>query len=537
MERIIYLEPDEEITSVLDKLKNASEKSLIIVVPKGAPLIQSLVNLKLLSKRANELGKEIALVTSDKTGRNLASLVGFSVYSDIKDKSKIKPTTPAAPSFPDVVIKTYTPYTERVDEPKPSPKEEMPVRQPSIPKKPLRRPVVRFPALRFPSIPIAFWLSLLFGMALVFVIFYFLLSKAVVTLQLKTEDFAQETELTIKNGAQLDVNSRVIPGELKELEKEGSKKKLATGKKNIGGKASGIVVITNNFKNPDGSGTPFSLKAQTQIKDKKTGKIFLTNSYVTVPALTYSCDVAKGVCEPRPGTASVKVTASEPGESYNIGPSQFSIPGLETNAVFASSSESMVGGYDKFVSVVSDEDINKAKEEVAKELYEKAKEELKNKLAKGQKFLEGAVNQEIIDSSSSVKSGTQVSEFEMKVKVKISTLVVFEKDYKELLSKFLESTLPSDKTLVSTSSDTISLALISYDATTQSMRVKAKIKTKIAPKINENKLKEAIAKKPTSEAVEYLKSLHEIENAQIKLWPVWSKKMPAADKIKIKISL
>jgi len=106
MDRVIYLESDEEITSVLDKLKTVAEKSVILVVPKGSTLLQSLVNLKLLSKKAIELEKEIALITSDKTGRNLASLVGFSVYSDIKYKGKIKPKQPQISTTPGVVIKT-----------------------------------------------------------------------------------------------------------------------------------------------------------------------------------------------------------------------------------------------------------------------------------------------------------------------------------------------------------------------------------------------------------------------------------------------
>ena len=531
MDRVIYLEPGEEITSVLDKLKNAPEKSIILVIPKGSVILQSLVNLKLLSKRAAELEKEIALVTSDKTGRNLASLVGFSVYSDLKDKGKIKPKAPKIPTAPGVVIKTYAPSLERVEEPQPSRPPEKDSRPPIKPIKPSR------PVIQFPSIPFGFWLALFLGAGMVLAIFYFLLTKAEVLLQVKTEQFSQSTDITVEQRAnQVDIDNRIIPGEVKELEKEETKKREATGKKNIGGKASGTVVITNNFKNPDGSGSEFPLKANIEIKDKKTGKVFLTNSSVTVPPLTYSCDVTTGVCEPKPGTASVKVTAAEPGESYNIGPSQFSIPGLSTNSVFASSSENMTGGYDKFVSVVSEDDIKKASEEVAKELYNKGKEELKSKLGKGQKLLEGAVKQETLSATSNVSADTQVSEFEIRVRVKISTLVVSEKDYRTLLSQFLERALPSDKRLVSSPSDSVELSLISYDSGSQTMKVKATINTKVAPKINEDRLKEAIAQKSPAEATAYLKSLSEIQDARIKLWPAWAKRLPQADKIKIKLT-
>ncbi|MDZ7586533.1 MAG: hypothetical protein U0946_02155, partial [Patescibacteria group bacterium] len=83
MDEILYLEPDEEITSVIDKIKQSKSNRLSLVVPKEATLLQSVINLRLLSKEAINLGKEIALVTSDKIGRNLASRVGLTVYESL----------------------------------------------------------------------------------------------------------------------------------------------------------------------------------------------------------------------------------------------------------------------------------------------------------------------------------------------------------------------------------------------------------------------------------------------------------------------
>ena len=48
MDEIIYLELDEEIPSVIDKMKNLSGKSVALVIPKGASIIQSVINLKIL---------------------------------------------------------------------------------------------------------------------------------------------------------------------------------------------------------------------------------------------------------------------------------------------------------------------------------------------------------------------------------------------------------------------------------------------------------------------------------------------------------
>ena len=552
MDKVIYLDPDEEITSVLDKIKSAKESGLILVVPKGATLLQSLVNLKLLSKRALDLKKEIALVTSDKIGRNLASLVGFSVYSDIKDKAKIKPKEPHLGATPSVVIKTYVPTQDRLEEPPPSKKEdeiskpehslsaketiivEAPHSKEAKSSKPPSFP--KFPKPKLPSIPFGFWIGLLLGFIVVVGVVYFLWPKATANLELKTEDFNQSTDFTVDNKATTsDFAAKVIQGTLKELEKEGSKKFPATGKKNIGTKASGTISISNSMKNPDGSGAPLSLKANIEVKDKKSNKIYLTNSAVNIPALTYSCDPAVGTCSPKPGTATVKITAKEGGGSYNIGPSEFIFLGLGGAAVSATSSENIGGGSDNLVGVVSSSDIEKAKNETTTEVAGQAQDEMKKKLEKNQKLLDGAVKEEIISFSSSVEADKQANDFEMKVKVKISTLVVSEQEYLNLLTEILTKILPFDKRLVGSLAETTVLSLISYDNKSQIMKVKAETKAKVTFKINEDQLKKDLAKKSKEEATNYLKSLPEVQNATVTLWPSWFKNLPQAEKIKLKI--
>ncbi len=82
---MIYLESDEEITSVIDKISKATSVDVALVIPRGGNLAQSIVNLKLLKKRASDLGKDVSLVTADKISRNLASQVGISVYSRVDE--------------------------------------------------------------------------------------------------------------------------------------------------------------------------------------------------------------------------------------------------------------------------------------------------------------------------------------------------------------------------------------------------------------------------------------------------------------------
>lgn len=105
----IYLEPDEEITSVVDKLKALSDHKVAIVVPKNGTLFQSLINLKLLAKEAKNQGKEVVIVSTNRVGQRLAQQVGFTTYNTLgtiaSEPEPTKKVAPAAPSpSPETII-------------------------------------------------------------------------------------------------------------------------------------------------------------------------------------------------------------------------------------------------------------------------------------------------------------------------------------------------------------------------------------------------------------------------------------------------
>ena len=81
----LYVEPSDEITTVIERLKAAPDELVAIIAPKGATLLQSIVNLKLTRKAAMDADKTIVLVSTDKIGRNLALQLGIPVASTEKE--------------------------------------------------------------------------------------------------------------------------------------------------------------------------------------------------------------------------------------------------------------------------------------------------------------------------------------------------------------------------------------------------------------------------------------------------------------------
>lgn len=90
MEEILYLEADEEITSVVDKLKGLEADEIGLVIPKGSSIAQSLVSLRLLLKEAKRFSKRISIITSDEVGQNLAAQAGLQVFSDIRSRTPLQ---------------------------------------------------------------------------------------------------------------------------------------------------------------------------------------------------------------------------------------------------------------------------------------------------------------------------------------------------------------------------------------------------------------------------------------------------------------
>jgi len=88
MNKVFYLEADEEITKVIGRIRNCKEDGAVLVIPRGGTIGQSIINLKILRRNAFEHGKGIALVTNDSVTNNLSDQLGISVFSKVSEAEK-----------------------------------------------------------------------------------------------------------------------------------------------------------------------------------------------------------------------------------------------------------------------------------------------------------------------------------------------------------------------------------------------------------------------------------------------------------------
>lgn len=79
MHQTFYIDIDEEITSIVERIRKAQVSEIVMVVPKRALLIQSIVNLKILKKEADEMRLQLMMITQDKLGKVLIEKTGIFV--------------------------------------------------------------------------------------------------------------------------------------------------------------------------------------------------------------------------------------------------------------------------------------------------------------------------------------------------------------------------------------------------------------------------------------------------------------------------
>lgn len=92
----IYVDVDDEITGIIEKVSASNGKVVALVLPKRATVMQSVVNMKLLKLAAEKARRNLVLVTNEAGLLPIAGLVGVHVAAT----STSKPTIPPPPDIP-----------------------------------------------------------------------------------------------------------------------------------------------------------------------------------------------------------------------------------------------------------------------------------------------------------------------------------------------------------------------------------------------------------------------------------------------------
>jgi hypothetical protein len=450
----IYIDVEDDITAIIDKLQSAQTKIVAMVLPKRAQMLHSSVNMRLLKRAAETEGKRLVLITSEPTILALAGTVGAYTAKSLTSKPVIpkdasldaseSTMTISEDDLADAPLDSSKPIGElagaaavgagvavaasKAGEPETieldnaaSSEGEAAKKKPKEPKKDRKLKVPDFDRFRnklfiFGALGVA---------ALVLAFFtFFVWPRATITITTETNEVTTKFEFTANTAATtFDEAKKFLPAVSKELKQTATEKITPTGSKDIGNKAKGFVTLTNCNKDDETITMPAGSKLIVG------SAVFVTDSNVSVPASNFT---GGGVCK-EDVDRDVDVTAELGGDVYNLSArGGYTAPGFPDISGFGSN---MTGGTTNVVKVVSADDVEAARAKMSLRNTDDAKKQLETQLKAASLFplsstLVGVAGAPV----SSPAVGEQATSATVTMEFAYSMLGVNEADFKKIVT-------------------------------------------------------------------------------------------------------
>ncbi len=554
----VYVDVDDEITAIIDKVAGSKHKIVALVLPKRAAVLQSIVNMKLLKRSGDAHKKKLVLITSESSLLPLAGAVKLHVAKTLQSKPEI-PEAPDVPSD-ELALDDH----EETEVPAPAsaaaktaeePKEKVIDKSKSVGElatgkkaaaldaeetieldnepedeapKPAAKKGKNDKKLKIPNFN-SFRTKLFVGLGvmLVLIIGWYItnvvLPTATIVIRSDEIDVTANVTFTANTAVKdLDVKKKLVPATEKQVKKVDTEKVPATGKKNVGEKATGSVDLRLTNCAQDNVTVP-------------SGTVVSNNglNFVTQKDISFSSFKVGGTCANNNPfaveftTGSVKVVAQDPGDQYNLsGGRQYVVAGFSNIA--GTDSTAMTGGSTKEVTVVSDQDVAAAKQKLAEKSKAAALSELEADLEKDKLFSLAetfAGDEPALNPLPAV--GSEASEVSVTSTITFRLLGVKREHLKALVTDNVKDEIDTEKQSVR--NDGLGEAVFRVterkSPTEQVLSVQSSAST--GPAIDEEALKQEVAGKKKGQVRDLILARPSIKDVEVRYSPFWVYKTPS----------
>ncbi|KKP37024.1 MAG: hypothetical protein UR27_C0010G0046 [Candidatus Peregrinibacteria bacterium GW2011_GWA2_33_10] len=571
--KILFVDIDDEITGLFDRIRNLKVENIYLVIPKRANILNSVVNLKILNRKLKDVNKNLFIITNDEQGVNLAMQADIPVYEkseeDLfnKDDANKSPHLKISPisalknfleddkpvrleqrkySIFDIVRKNKNPGLKM------SKTREAPLPQSGRRKSKKTRSVKDFFVI-FSFVKGyrgTLGIMILASLVLLFAVSYIALPGATIYLKPKSDVIEQSVNITLAdnrvNAAELNTHPTNMIASY-EVYPGGPIKKTytynSTGRKFYGQNANGEITIINQDKKE----WPLIPKTRFQSPD---GIIYRLQNRIVVPAAT---DQGFGTIKAFVSADETDIHGAIVGERGNIAPTTFFLPSLKPASqklLYAKSETVMTGGKTDVKKFVTKEDLEAAKkfahEKIIEEIIPTLDAYIKDLNDVKKSNLRLLVEQNIAwkrairydDPKSFVDMklvNKELDSFEVNAEVNATGISFNYDEFKNILKRELKSRKLPQKKLTKIDEESITYRLFNNDAGTKKYVVTASIKgieefeldpDKENGKRLIEKIKEHILGWNKKEAIKFIQNLDEVERVEIKTWPVWAPNIP-----------
>lgn len=308
-----------------------------------------------------------------------------------------------------------------------------------------------------------------------------------------------------------------LPFQVVTVSKEGGKTVKTNGEEQVQRKASGTIVIYNNY------GTASQRLIKNTRFESPEGLIYRISDSVVVPA-PKTVDGKK-----QSGSIEAVVYADDVGVKYNIGLTDFTIPGFKGDPrykeMYARSKTPMAGGFVGTVKKVADEDRMVAENEIEATLRVDLLKSITSQIPSSMVVLSGLEKAVFTPKEQSDPSGNSV-----RLNTTGSMTAVIAD--RVALSEFLSSQTNDLQNVPATLSNADSVAFAlkdgsKFDVTRdQNMQFIAKADLVFIGKVMNDDLIKALSGKPKTELQNIKDMFPAIDAMKVSLVPPWSSKLP-----------
>lgn len=522
---VIYIDTEDDITTIISKIKASKERIIALVPPRRIGVLQSAVNIRLLARAANSVDKRIVLITNDTVLAGLAATAKIPVAKTLQSKPEIAEIPAlkiddendvidggklAVGDMADAAKKPASKGDAAIDsaiaaadkkEPKAINTLKSMVKKPKVPD---------FNMFRKKFLLIG-------GGALLLVVFLvwaiWFAPHATVVISAKTTSTTVSEAVSLSEGASTDAKAKVIKSIKKELAKEVSVEFAATGKKNVGEKAKGVV----NFKNS----SPSSITIASGTILKNSGLSYTLNSSVTVPGATLGWSCPGRTCA---GSASGTITAAEGGAQYNAATGSMSI---SVDDISASLRSATSGGTDKTATVVTAGDIEAAKSKLGEQKVDGLKEKLASSFGGSAKVIVESYAESRSNPNPSVAvDGEATGAVTLKTTITASMSAIDKSELKNFVEAKLKDEISGKKSQRIYDDGVDKVTFSQFAVTRNGQTVRLTVNGKVGPEIKESNVKDQAKGRSYGEVQSAIEAIDGVEDVDVKFSPFWVKSVP-----------
>jgi hypothetical protein len=576
----VYIDIDDEITGIIDKVTTSKERIVALVLPKRAAVLQSIVNMKLLKRAADGQKKRLVLITSETALLPLAGAAGLHVAKNLQSRPAIPMSgivddateelnegdsvsfdnlagteSSKVDSTPDDTIDDFDSdaaagtsigelagpagvasaavaaddmETIQLDDDAADALEDTAGPKGKKPKKDKKdKKDKKLAVPNFNRFRLALILGGL-GLVVIGVVIYIcatVLPKASVTITTDTSDIKTNTILTLDPKATaVKTDTGVIPAGFQQKQQSSSQQVSSTGQQNNGQVAHGSATLA--LTNCNNSG-PVVVPAGTGLSNN--GITYITQSDATLSSIKVN-----GKCNPANQasfyTQNVNVVAQKAGTQSNIDDGTKLSVASSNNGTYsagdvsAKANGAIGGGTDNIVKIVSQADIDSATAKLASQDSTASKQALTSQLeTAGYKAIDATFTSTPASASPSAAVGTASDTVTVTQVITYSMYGVKTSDIKDFLTA--KVTKQIDPTKQSITDDGVSTATYKLASSTP-VQVSITATSIAGPDIKPATVQAEVGGKKAGEITTMLKQDPGVTDVKVKLSPFWVTSAP-----------